>query len=439
MPHDVFISYSRADWAVAEKVEHALRAAGLVPWRDKRAISPGDSFTAEIAAALDSCYAVVWLASVTSLSAVWVHRELAYAIDGKKHIVPVQLSDGIIGQMPPHLKLLFPHTDHVTLKEDAWDGAIAKVLESLRKAGAKADRVSPGGCVPAAAAVDCTLALPTNLPATGRRGRKQTSDDNPFVWRGGIKEGAAFFDREREQSRLGAFLRNGQNCQIVGPRRIGKTSLLFQVGRVAGGWNPVMAVAYVDGQDPRCATLAGWLKLVAQEFAWREAPTDLAGFAEGAQAMCAAGRRPVLCLDEFEELTRHPGEFAREFFLTLRSCGQAGVSIVTASGRPLSEVMDQSDTDVSPFYNIFSVIRLSPFAEPDAADFLALHRQGVPSFTRREREAIQTFAKGHPLALQVVCFHLLEAKRERANTMDALAAAADEMRAVVSAWPTPSP
>ena len=252
---------------------------------------------------------------------------------------------------------------------------------------------------------------------------------NPFVWRGGITRAEDFFGRDTEQRALRAYLHGRQNCQIVGARRVGKTSLLRQVERAAHVWEPGAVVAYLDLQDPRCFTLDGWLKLAARQLRWTDAPATLADFAERLDATYDGRRRHVLCLDEFEELSARRAEFTRDFFLTLRSCAQGGgLSIVTASQRPLSELTDRRDP-TSPFYNTFPVLRLGPFTAHDAEDFLNFHRPGVPAFTPDERAAILDFAKQHPLALQVASFHTLEAKRNGHPLHLALQHAADDMKA----------
>jgi hypothetical protein len=139
---DVFISYFRTDLAAAERLERALSAAGLAAWRDKNEIRPGDSFPDDIAAAIDSCFAVVWLASAASVQSTWVRRELAYATDAKKLIVPVHLNREALDQMPPGLRLLFPHIDYVSLEEQDWDRGLTAVVRSLREAGVRAGRLT---------------------------------------------------------------------------------------------------------------------------------------------------------------------------------------------------------------------------------------------------------------------------------------------------------
>jgi class 3 adenylate cyclase len=253
------------------------------------------------------------------------------------------------------------------------------------------------------------------------------STPNPFIWRAGITNAEDFFDREREQRTIRDYLRGRQNCQLVGPRRIGKTSLLLHVERHATEWEQSAQVAYMDLQDPRCYTLRGWLAYAARQFGWTPAPTSLVEFAEATEKTLADGRHPVLCLDEFEHLTKRHEEFTHDFFIMLRSCGQRGLSIVTSSQHPLHELTDTSDP-TSPFYNTFPLLRLGPFSPNDASDFLNLYRPGVPPFKPEERTAILDFAKGHPLDLQIACFHALEAKRNGEDLFAAMQKAADDMR-----------
>jgi class 3 adenylate cyclase len=253
---------------------------------------------------------------------------------------------------------------------------------------------------------------------------------NPFIWRGGITRAEDFFDRDGEQRTLRAYLAGRQNCQIVGPRRIGKTSLLRQIERAAPKWDAASRVAYLDLQDPRCYTLKGWLSLASRGCNWTTAPATLADFADCVDAAITDGQRPVLCLDEFEELTARRDEFTRDFFMTLRSCAQRGLSVVTVSQRPLSDLTDRGDP-TSPFYNTFPLLRLGLFSPPDASDFINLYRVGVPRFNDDERRAILDFAKGHPLALQVACFHVLESNGGGTTLTAAIQQAADEMKVLL--------
>jgi hypothetical protein len=121
-------------------------------------------------------------------------------------------------------------------------------------------------------------------------------------------------------------------------RQIGKSSLPRQVKRVAGQWVKEAAVPYPRLPDPRWHTLTGWLGRAAKRWGWVSPPASLVEFTRCSDDMRWARCLAVLCLDEFEEPAHQRGAFAREFYLTLRSCFQADVSIVIAS--PLSALTD---------------------------------------------------------------------------------------------------
>jgi hypothetical protein len=274
-----------------------------------------------------------------------------------------------------------------------------------------------------------------NLPSYAKRLRPRSAkrvgskkpSSNPFHWREGITDPDAFFNREREQNRIQNHLQNGGNCQIVGERRIGKTSLLRQVERMASRWNKTAVVAFLDLMDARFSTRSGWLKDVGRQFGWSPTPTNLVEFSERVDDMLKERHRPVLCMDEFEALTLEPDEFPLRFFSTLRACSGRGLSLVTTSQTWLNELTKQHP-HISPLYNVLPRLSLGRFSNEDAADFVTVSRPGVPPFTPEEKEEILKFASGHPLSLQVACFHVLEAKQNGDSLAAALREAENEMR-----------
>ena len=55
------------------------------------------------------------------------------------------------------------------------------------------------------------------------------SADNPFYHRGAIRRKEDFVGRSTELSQILGLLRNGQSVSLIGPRRIGKSSLLLHL------------------------------------------------------------------------------------------------------------------------------------------------------------------------------------------------------------------
>src|SRR5512135_723474 len=58
-----------------------------------------------------------------------------------------------------------------------------------------------------------------------------SSNRNPYVSRGPVRTPDMFFGRQHELSEIAAFLNGNQSISIIGPRKIGKTSLLFHLLR----------------------------------------------------------------------------------------------------------------------------------------------------------------------------------------------------------------
>src|SRR4030065_47941 len=54
---------------------------------------------------------------------------------------------------------------------------------------------------------------------------------NPYLSRGPVRSQEMFFGRDHELREIANFLRGNQSVSIVGPRKIGKTSLLFHLMR----------------------------------------------------------------------------------------------------------------------------------------------------------------------------------------------------------------
>jgi hypothetical protein len=324
----VFVSYSRKDKEWLDRLKANLkplvRKGALNVWDDTR-IRAGEEWRAEIDQALARATVVVLLVSSDFLASEFIADVelpaiLKAAQQGALKVIWIPIRPSV-----------FAETE-LGKYQAAWDPK--RPLSGLKSAARETALVQICGTV---------------MDAVARYGEPPPpAISNPFVWRAGITEGEAFFNRERELAMVRDFLNKRQSVQVVGPRRIGKTSLLLHVRRIAQTWNNSVTVAYLDSQDPRCATLEGWLRRLAKQLKWDQAPGDLEGLADRTEAMLTGGSHPVVCLDEVEELIWRPGAFSREFFLTLRSLGQTGLSILTAGRTPLSQLMDQSDTDKRP-------------------------------------------------------------------------------------------
>src|ERR1051326_8244436 len=93
MAHDVFISHSAQDKAVADAVCAALERAGLRCWIAPRDVQPGRSFAGEITRAIQQSKAMVLIFSAHSNNSQQVLREVQLAVSSHLHIVQLRIED----------------------------------------------------------------------------------------------------------------------------------------------------------------------------------------------------------------------------------------------------------------------------------------------------------------------------------------------------------
>ena len=85
----VFISYSRKDANFVQHLHQALEAHGHETWVDWEGIPPSDKWMARIHAAIDATDAFVFVISPDSIASEVCGRELAYAIQHHKRLIPI--------------------------------------------------------------------------------------------------------------------------------------------------------------------------------------------------------------------------------------------------------------------------------------------------------------------------------------------------------------
>ncbi|NDJ37044.1 MAG: TIR domain-containing protein [Chloroflexi bacterium] len=94
VPH-VFISYARPDAQYAERLTSDLRSAGFMVWRDTRTLNAYQDFTDEIEGAIsDARHVLVCLTPHIQRGDTFVRREIAYALQEEKPIIPLIFPGG---------------------------------------------------------------------------------------------------------------------------------------------------------------------------------------------------------------------------------------------------------------------------------------------------------------------------------------------------------
>lgn len=94
-PGQIFISYARTDAICAIEIERDLRTLGFRSWRDTRDLDPSQDFTGELEEAIRaSSHIVVCLTPGVQQPSSFVRREIAYALQRQKPIIPLLFEGG---------------------------------------------------------------------------------------------------------------------------------------------------------------------------------------------------------------------------------------------------------------------------------------------------------------------------------------------------------
>ena len=255
---------------------------------------------------------------------------------------------------------------------------------------------------------------------------------NPYVARGPLRNPEMFFGRQTELNEIASFLQGNQSVSIVGPRKIGKTSLLFHLMRPATcdalGLSKDFLFAYLDcevlGDGTHDQIFGIFAEELSEALADRSLPPEAAldeaaarpsrlAFERALRKLNQRGLRVVLLLDEFERLSTN-ANLDVNFFNALRSAaGRYQLAYITASARPLIQLTYSDKPQQilsSPFFNIFAPLFLGFLAETDARQLIQRPSSAAGvSIAASLEDYIYVYAGGHPLALQVTCFFALEA------------------------------
>lgn len=93
MAHDVFISYSTHDNAIADAACAALESAKIRCWIAPRDILPGENWSASIVDALDGCKVVLLVLSSNSNQSRQVANEIERAVSKGAAILPLRIEN----------------------------------------------------------------------------------------------------------------------------------------------------------------------------------------------------------------------------------------------------------------------------------------------------------------------------------------------------------
>src|ERR1700716_1636767 len=132
-----FISYARMDQAVALRFAQDLKAAGVDVWVDQLDIPIGQNWDRSVEAAVRDCKGFVVILSPRSAASENVADEVACALEGNKHIIPILYEKCTIPMRLARLQFIDATSD--------YDGALARFQFIIKAApnSAEAMPVAP--------------------------------------------------------------------------------------------------------------------------------------------------------------------------------------------------------------------------------------------------------------------------------------------------------
>ena len=122
----VFISYSRRDQELVDRLSRDLRQAGIEVWRDVEQIPAGTNWQRQIEDGMRGATALLYLASANSLQSEWMKSELQTFHQLKKPIIPVIVDQDAASNAPQQLQL----AQWVDIRTDYKDG-LARIVDAI--------------------------------------------------------------------------------------------------------------------------------------------------------------------------------------------------------------------------------------------------------------------------------------------------------------------
>lgn len=245
---------------------------------------------------------------------------------------------------------------------------------------------------------------------------------NPYLNRSMIRDTKDFYGRKREiariYSRLGAP--HPQAVSIVGPRKIGKSSLLNFIYQEANRKkylkNPKQyKFIFIDFQERKRITLPEFFselfELLSREFSGQleitEAP-NYEGLKDVVTKIQQQSLKLILLFDEFDSITQNKN-FDTEFFAFLRAlANRYDIAYVVSSGRRLQDFCHTKEIADSPFFNIFSNLFLPPFSRQEALTLIGEPSKAAGYPLDSVADEIISMAGYFPSFIQIGCSTFFE-------------------------------
>lgn len=253
---------------------------------------------------------------------------------------------------------------------------------------------------------------------------------NPYYNLTAVRDLDMFYGREILLRQVLEMLANYQSVALIGPRGIGKSSILCCArfpelhARYSFDLSHHIFVL-LDLREYLYKTDADFFHDVCKEILHQakffsglklsRKGHSANDFSDLVNQVKRQGFHLVLLLDAFSNVTKNK-QFSPEFFSFLRAHASSGkVSYVTATIARLHE-LSHHDVKDSPFFNVLLEKNVEALTEDEALALISepAARAGMP-FSQEEISWVRKYAGLHPLFIQLVCSLLFEIKLQSAG------------------------
>ncbi|UCE72904.1 MAG: ATP-binding protein [Methanomassiliicoccales archaeon] len=278
---------------------------------------------------------------------------------------------------------------------------------------------------------------------TRREQHRRQIPSNPFFHRGPIKDIGHFMGRYDVISHIFDRLRHTEDCSIIGPRAIGKTSLLHFISH-----NEVVKKYHLDpkkyifvyydlqrfGENTQTKDFyyEMFSKTVSQinfngplkeeEIKKITKETDNVNKKIGRSLfeisdletliglLSERDYKVVYLFDEFESIANNPN-FDFSFYGQLRALSgnpTFQVAFVTASKKSIYTLTFDEEIKTSPFFRYFEDFKLGPMDSEEIGEFFDLAIENGAVFSNKIRTLIEEWSGGHPFLAQLCCDYFFD-------------------------------
>lgn len=320
----------------------------------------------------------------------------------------------------------------VALRPDLT-AVVAELYESKEQELSWLDKVAGGDGQPQDSALTWRWSDPSGKRATQADVSPSPADDagdvpaeepesplpvglvNPYTPGEKVTDDAMFFGRQAEREQLLQQLDDGAHVVIIGGRNFGGSSLLHRAARDMESRVGVL-VAYIDMKEPDYQTVAGLLNSIWTQWWGRVRPGSpvlvrtLAEFVTAVRKLNTAGYRPLLFIDELEQLAWRPAIFDNNLFNAWHELGREGLMglAMTAHAAP-ADLLVQSPHHTK-FYELFQQLNLGLLDESAAIELLTVPVQEVGlNCPEGAAEYLYLHAGPHPFFLHLAGLYLFDA------------------------------